>query len=492
MLTRASLRRITLKWLAPAAGVAALGYACFLYFHSPRPTKHALTFAAGNPLGMRHKLATRLAEEAARRHVALEMRPSAGSDEDLDQVNAREVDVALVQGGLTTEGRSDVRQVATLHIEPLLLLVKKEIHTTATSSLMALRGKTVNLGEAGSGNYLLAAAVLHFAGLDPRDKDPEHGYVPMTLRRQQILAERDDKRLPDAVFLATTLPSPTARHLVAKHGYRLVPLPFAEAFALESLAELPGPDGQGPDDDRIEQARIHATTIPAFTCSVDPPVPEEAIPTLGTRLIVVAHKDVPVSAVYQLVEATYGAEFGRVVHPPLDAKLMDLPPEFPWHEGARVFQHRNSPLLSGAFMDSAHKGMAILAAAASGLFVLWQWLKLKGQIARGKGLNHYITEVTRVEARALAVEGDGPSAVAQWKALHAELCRIKMEAMGEFTGEELAGKELLAGFLVQVHDVRDHLLRLIREAGDTSRGPSYRANGVGDALEASAREESTE
>jgi TRAP-type uncharacterized transport system substrate-binding protein len=471
--------------------VAALGYACFLYFHSPRPTKHALTLTAGNPLGMRHELATRLAEEAARRHVALEMQPSAGSDEALDQVNAREVDVALVQGGLTTEGRPDVRQVATLHIEPLLLMVKKEIHTSAASNLTALQGKTVDLGELGSGTHLLASAVLHFAGLEPRDRDPVHGYVPVSVRRQQILAEHDDSRLPDAVFLVTTLPAPTARYLVAKHGYRLVPLPFAEAFALESLAERPGNDGQGADRGRIEPARIHATTIPAFTCCVDPPVPAEPLPTLGTRLILVAHKDVPQSAAYPLVEATYAAEFGRVVHPPLDAKLMDLPPEFPWHEGARVFQHRNAPLLSGAVMDSAHKGMAILAAAASGLFVLWQWLKLKGQIARGKGLNSYITEVTRVEARALAVEGDGPSAVAQWKALHAELCRLKTEALGEFTGEELAGKELLAGFLVQVHDVRDHLLRLIREAGERSQGPDYRADGVGDALEASSREERT-
>jgi hypothetical protein len=60
---------------------------------------------------------------------------------------------------------------------------------------------------------------------------------------------------------------------------------------------------------------------------------------------------------YQLVEATYAVEFGHVVHPPLDAKLMELPPEFPWHAGAQLFLERNMPVVSGAVMDATHKGI---------------------------------------------------------------------------------------------------------------------------------------
>src|SRR5262249_56161106 len=97
---------------------------------------------------------------------------------------------------------------------------------------------------------------------------------------------------------------------------------------------------------------VRAGTIPAFTKGVDPPVPDKPLVTFGTRLLLVAHKDVPPRAAYRLVEATYAAEFGKIVRPPLDPKLMDLPPEFPWHDGSVLYQDRNSPLLSGEGMGS--------------------------------------------------------------------------------------------------------------------------------------------
>src|SRR5262249_36120274 len=128
MLAPGKLRRLVWTWVAPAAGVAALALACYFYFHAPPPKNYDLVLTAGNPRGLRHQRAVRLAAESARHHVALDLRPSAGSDQALDLVNAHAVDAALVQGGLDPDSRPDVRQVATLHIEPLLLMVKKELH----------------------------------------------------------------------------------------------------------------------------------------------------------------------------------------------------------------------------------------------------------------------------------------------------------------------------------------------------------------------------
>src|SRR5262249_5940458 len=205
--------------------------------HSPAPKNYRMRMTAGNELGMRHQLAMRLQKEAADRNVDSELIPCAGSEEALDWVNARRVDVALVQGALSPAGRPNVRQVAMLHIEPLHLLVKKEILPEASASLIALRGKTVELDEVGSGTHTLATAILGFVGLQPRDQDPAGGYVPSVAGRQQLLTETDVSRLPDAVFLLTSAPAHTISHLVHRHGYRLVPLPFAEAFALDSLAQ---------------------------------------------------------------------------------------------------------------------------------------------------------------------------------------------------------------------------------------------------------------
>jgi TRAP-type uncharacterized transport system substrate-binding protein len=455
--------RILFRWLAPAVGVAALGVALFVYFHDPGPRSYRLRGTAGNELGMRHQLAVRLQKEAADRNLESVLTPCSGSEEALDWVNARRVDVALVQGALSPAGRDNVRQVATLHVEPLHLLVKKELLAEVSASLTALRGKTIELEEVGSGSHSLATAVLEFVGLRPRDQDPA-GYVPTTVGREGLLGEAEVGRLPDAVFLISSLPSPTMTHLVHRHGYRLVPLPFAEAFALESLGRRDDTLAAGARG-TIVNGRVQAATIPAYTYSVDPPVPDKPLPTLGTRLLLVAHKDVPPRAAYRLVEATYAAEFGKIVRPPLDPKLLDLPPEFPWHDGSVLYQERNSPVLSGEVMDSTHKGLAIFAAAASGLFVLWQWMKMSGQRARISGLGQHLAAATRLEERVVAAEQARPVVAADLVALRDELNRLKVQALDELTQDELAGRELLTGFLVQVNDLRNHLTALIVRHG---------------------------
>lgn len=460
MLRGARFNRIVFRWLAPAVGVAGLGLALFFYFHTPAPKSYRLRATAGNELGMRHQLAVRLQKEAADRNLALDLTPCSGSEEALDRVNTRRVDVALVQGALSPAGRPDVRQVATLHVEPLHLLVKKELLPEVSTSLTALRGKAIELEEVGSGSHSLGTAVLEFVGLRPRDQDPANGYIPMTVGREGLLSEADVGKLPDAVFLISSLPSPTITHLVHRHGYRLVPLPFAEAFALESLGRRDDSLAAGSRG-AIINGRIQAATIPAYTYSVDPPVPDKPLPTLGTRLLLVAHKDVPPRAAYRLVEATYAAEFGKIVRPPLDPKLLDLPPEFPWHDGTALYQDRNSPLLSGEVMDSTYKGLAIFAAAASGLFVLYQWAKMSGQRARISGLGRYLAEATRLEERVMAAEQSRPVVPADLVALRDELNRLKTEALDELTQDELAGRELLTGFLVHVNDLRSHLTALI-------------------------------
>jgi len=337
--------------------------------------------------------------------------------------------------------------------------------------LTALEGKTVNPGEVGSGTHTLTVKILEFAGLHPRAGDVGRGYIPMPMGRQQMLAEGNAARLPDAVFVVSSLPSRLAQELVTRHGYRLVPLPFSEAFALGSLTDQERL--ARAQDQSLDKGRTFATTIPAFTYGVEPPVPPEPLPSLGNRLLLVAHKDVSPQAVHELIEAIYASEFAKVIRPPLDPRLMEMPPEFPWHAGALVYQERNKPLVSGAVMDSTHKALAIAAAGLSGLFVVWQWLKLRAESGVEAEFKRYIQRVTRIEEQALQAERGRPRDLDGLLALEGELTRLKAEALDRFVEGELKGKELMAAFLAHVADARDCLTRLIALGHDSYPGARH-------------------
>jgi TRAP-type uncharacterized transport system substrate-binding protein len=444
------------RWLAPIVGVAALALALFFYFYSPGEKHFRLTMTAGSALDTRHKLATMLGQEMAAHGLTLELQETAGSEEALDRVNKRSLDLALIQGGLKVEGRTNVRQVATLHVEPVHLLVKKELLDMVSEHLDALKSRTVNLGPRGSGTHAISTAILAFAGLQ-EDGPNRIGYLPNTRSRSQLVAPQVDRgALPDAVFLVSSMPSETARYLVHEHDYRLVPLPFGEAFSLDALAE--------GGNTRIEKGCIASTTIPAFAYSVEPPVPPTATPTFGTRLLLVAHKDVDRQAIRRLVEGTFTTEFAKVMRPPLDPKLLDLPPEYPWHDGTRLYLERNTPIVSGVLVDAAQKGFAIFAAAASGLFVLWQWYKKRSELHRDEGLKEYLAQVVSIEQETLRAEGSAPADPAALQVLLQKLCQLKTEALERFAASELTGEELLHGFLLHANDVRDRLARLIESA----------------------------
>ena len=387
----------------------------------------------------------------------MELHESAGSEAALDLVNAGKLDVALVQGGLRIHDRVNVRQVATLNLEPLHLLVKKESFEAVSANLAALDGKTVNLGSVGSGTHSLAQDVLTFAGMHARQPGGSTGYVATALGQTQLHGEKDRSKLPDAVFVVSTLPSDLSRFLVNERDYRLVPLPFGEAFSLDGLAVCEAGQLASSQASRVCKGQVRAVVIPAFTYRVEPPVPATALPVLGTRLLLVAHKDVNAQAAMHLVDAVYATEFATASRPALDVKLLDMPPEFPWHRGTRTYLERNTPIVSGMVMDSAHKGFAILAAAASGLFVLWQWLKQRSHFMRAHGFNKYINQVACIEETATRVDREEIGGVAIFRELRDELAAIKSEALARFTEGELIGNELMQGFLVQVHDVRDYI-----------------------------------
>ena len=355
-----------------------------------------------------------------------------------------------------------LRQVAALHVEPLHLLVKEEIHVSVAHNLAGLRGKRVNLGEHGSGSYLLAGEVLEFSGLKPRID-----YTVSSSGYAELERETERSRLPDAVFSVSTLPSPMVRHLVTKHAYRLVPLPFLEAFTLGTLDREPDPPRPpGMADIKVDRRHICDATIPAFVYEVEPGVPPELIHTIGTRLLLVARRDVPTETVRRLLDIVFNSPFAQAIRPPLDARLLELPPELPWHDGTTDYVRRNSPLIIGDVIDLLEKEVSILGVLVGGVFCLVQWLRRRYRWRRDRGFEAYILQVADVERRALELSRAPTLDLPSLLRLQDDLSRIKGEALQRFAVGKLDGEELMSGFLVHVSDARDFLVRLILHRRD--------------------------
>jgi TRAP-type uncharacterized transport system substrate-binding protein len=438
-------------------GLVAFGLAA-AFVLSPTPERAVkLRLTAGQEAGTRHRIARVLRREAIRRKIEIDLYPTVGSAEALQAVQSAIVDAALVQGGLDMSDLPGLRQVAALHVEPLHLLVKEELHPAVTRNLGGLRKKVVNLGEHGSGTYLLSTEVMAFSGLRAGTDFVEstHGYADLE-------TESDRARLPDAVFTVSTLPSPIARHLVTKHRYRLASLPFCDAFALGAL-----------DDDRaagstaaqaaarVDRRHVYDATIPAFTYEIEPGVPPEPIHTLGTRLLVVARSDTSPTTIRRLLEVIFNSPFSQVLQPPLDARILELPPELSWHDGTTQYVRHNSPLIAGDVIDLIEKEVSIIGVVAGGLFFLIQWLRRRFRRRRERSFQAYILQVANVERRALALSREPALDLPELLRLQDDLTGIKGDALERFARGELDGEELMSGFLVHASDTRDFLVRLI-------------------------------
>jgi TRAP-type uncharacterized transport system substrate-binding protein len=466
MLRPFTLRPSLRDWIV--AGLSAGGFllAAIFLLQRTRQERFHLTLSAGSVLEMRHQIAQRLAREARQQGIEIELKASSGSEESFEKVNGGVLDLALAQGGLSHEAHRNVRQVTGLYLEPMHLLVKQEIYPEIASNLDGLKGKRININTVGSGTHYLALETLQFAGLAPGDDARPGDFIATTLSQAQLEAETDYKQLPDAVFLVTTMPSRVARHLVQRHGYRLVALPFGEAFSLDAFTpelRLGQQPALGPNIDKMQ---VYNALIPAYTYDVEPAVPAFPIQTLGTRLLLVARKDVDAAAVAKLLDVVFNSGFAYSARPQLSDTLLQLPPELPLHAGTLSYMARNKPLITGDVVDFLEKAVTIGAPLLGALLFFRQWIRQRTRRLRDEGFEHYIFKVTEIERKALQLEMAATLKLRELLPLQQELGHLKSEALARFVSGKIEGEELISGFLTHVNDTRNYLARLVLHVRD--------------------------
>lgn len=155
----------------PAALLVIAAFVLAFQFIKPAPPDRVI-MATGSVDGAYHAFARRYAEFLAREGIELELRPTAGSVENLGLLHRGEVSIALVQGGIEKTGddaledAGALQSLGSVYYEPLWLFHRRD---RDVRDLRDLAGRRIAVGPQGSGTRALVARLLADNGL-PADE----------------------------------------------------------------------------------------------------------------------------------------------------------------------------------------------------------------------------------------------------------------------------------------------------------------------------------
>ncbi|MCP5300320.1 MAG: TAXI family TRAP transporter solute-binding subunit [Chromatiaceae bacterium] len=147
-----------MKIYGPAALLVLAAFVLAYQFIKPAPPDRVV-MATGGVDGAYHAFAKRYAERLAREGITLELRPTAGSVENVRLLRGGEVSLALVQGGVddADSASTDLLSLGSVYYEPLWLFHRRE---SAIEDMRDLAGRRIAVGRPGSGTRALVSRLL--------------------------------------------------------------------------------------------------------------------------------------------------------------------------------------------------------------------------------------------------------------------------------------------------------------------------------------------
>lgn len=225
------------KIFGPGLFVLAIGFLLAYQFVRPAPPRQ-ITIAAGGAQGAYAAFANRYREILARDGIALTVRTTAGSAENIPLLEnpQNHVEIAFLQGGTGTLARTDrIVALGSLYYEPLWVFHRKSLKVKRLSELRGLR---LAVGIDGSGTRILATKLLELSDVtDQNAKLISLGGDPAA--RSLAAGEID------AAFFVMSPVAPIVEKLLTDPAVRLMNLEHIDAYAarLKYLSPLTLPKG---------------------------------------------------------------------------------------------------------------------------------------------------------------------------------------------------------------------------------------------------------
>jgi TRAP-type uncharacterized transport system substrate-binding protein len=245
-------------------------------FIRPAPPTSFL-MSTGPQGGAYHLFAQRYRDIVARDGIAMELRPSLGSLENLERLNdaGSGVHAALVQAGIGAGAEfPELRSLGAVFYEPLWIFYRGAREATSLNELVDRR---IAIGPEGSGSRALALQLLRAVGA----AETQPNMLPLGGAEA---AEALAQGRVDAVVVVGAPDAPVVQRLINAEGVRLLSLANAEAFA----RRFP---------------HLTALRLPAGVLDLAARIPPQEVSLLATTATLVVRADFHPALAFLLLQA---------------------------------------------------------------------------------------------------------------------------------------------------------------------------------------------
>ena len=325
--------------------------------------KIELVFTAGQSGGTYAPLAKAIAHIIEKEHprIRIKVIESQGSVENATRLKHKQADLALLQNDVM--GSEAIRTLVPIHTGALHFIVPGD---SPIQSLSDLEGKRIGIGGPQSGTYALIMKLLAHYKLDKSKMDL------VTLSIEAACEQLQNQEI-DALLMTIGLKSSSVESLINQRGVRFVNI----GKSIHSGSEIAG--------FQLNYPFIEPMLIPKYIYAAPhgdtPGVPNEALPSIGVRTLLVCHRDLPPEIARLLTRTVIenrtalirihqaAAQISQTVHP------NHL--QWPVHRGADAYYRRNEPGFLVKYAEVMAFIMSLLIALLGLVASSRRWLEQK-------------------------------------------------------------------------------------------------------------------
>ncbi len=455
--------------------VGLIGWGSYVAVARMQPAEiTSVRLAVGSSITRRFQVGQFLADEAREYGLEMDVVPGGGIQESLRKAALGELDLGFAPAGLYAPGGGSLCLLAGLDVEPLHILVRREVADAASSLQDAIRGRRVSLGAPDTVDRLVASDVLGFLRLSAKDRAGRGDYYDVSVDKDILVRLADQfqtatqsqraellRRCPDVVMFVGELPSTVAQRLFDTGQYTLLPFPYTEHYLSSQL--------QRPDYSRlgVDRLGIQGVEIPAAMYVGSSPIPATGCATIGLRMLLVGRRDLPDKTIRQIMRSVFETDFATRIHPQSPREVSTI---LPIHAAAIAYLDRNKPLVTGSLFEEIGDLLTIFGAFSAGALSLYGYLRRR----RIRRPGEYLEEIRRIDALAMGQPLDGeasPSADELPGYLQTRLVKLKQQLIQDYCNNRVQGDAVLMNILSMLADSRSHLGRSASAPGFTGPTP---------------------